>query len=166
MVLLFTSLQYYNTRHYLTYNSNTQVPKYYHRPCLKFIPTPRQPNQNSTASFACFKKYFHTKVFVSGRHLISYEIFDPKLHVESEWCPKLWDIPDEIHNRTNAFRWQVLHLLKKKRPRPRNLLPFQLRALYTLALRTNVVVVNCDKNLGPAIIDTSTYINRTFKDHC
>ena len=55
--------------------------------------------------------------------------------------------------------------MREKRQQSTNLLPFQRRALSTLAQQTDVLVVNCDKNLGPAIIDTSTYINRAFSNH-
>ena len=132
---------------------------------LKYIPTPRHPNRNPKAFFGRFKKYFHTEVFFSGCPLISEEIYNPKLHVLSEWMPKPWDIPNEIHNRTNSFRRQMLRLLRVKRTKTTNLLPFQTRALSTLALRTDILVTNCDKNLGHALINTSTYVNRTFEDH-
>ena len=132
---------------------------------LKFIPTPRRPNRNPTSSFERFTKDFHTKVYFAGRPLISEEIFNPKLHVESTWEPKPWDIPDDIHLRTKSFHRQIRRLLKVRRPKTTNLLPFQTRALSTLARRTDILVVNCDKNLGPAVINTSTYVNRAFTDH-
>ena len=132
---------------------------------LKFIPVPRRPNRKIPDSFSRFTKDFHTKVYFSGRPLISEEVYNSKLHVDSEWIPKPWDIPPDIHDRTNAFRRQILKLLRVKRAKSTNILPFQNRALSALALRTDVLVVNCDKNLGPALINTSTYVERAFKDH-
>ena len=132
---------------------------------LKFIPTPRTPNRNPTASFARFQKDFLTKVFFSGKPHIADEPFNPKIHIGSEWEPKPWDIPSTIHERLAAFKMQIKHLMRKKHKRSTNLLPFQRRALSALAIRTDVLVVNCDKNLGPALIDTSTYIDRAHSDH-
>ena len=65
-----------------------------------------------------------------------------------------------IRSAAKSSNYSVL-----KKPKHTNLLPFQSRALSTLALRTDVLVVSCDKNLGPALIDTSTYVERAFTDH-
>ena len=132
---------------------------------LKFIPTPRRPNRKPTSSFARFQKDLYTKVFFSGRPLPEDKKYNKKMQVVSEWEPKPWDIPDTIHDRLQLFRRHILRLMRIKRPRTTNLLPFQMRALSNLALRTDVLVVNCDKNLGPALINTSTYVERAFKDH-
>ena len=132
---------------------------------LKFIPTPRRPNRKPTSSFDRFKKDFYTKVFFSGRPLPEDKKYNKKMQVVSEWEPKRWDIPDTIHDRLQLFRRHVLQLMRIKRPKTTNLLPFQVRALANLALRTDVLVVNCDKNLGPALINTSTYVARAFADH-
>ena len=132
---------------------------------LKFCPTPRKPNRNPTKSFTRFHKDFLTKVFFSGRPKIAEEIFIPKMHVGSDWEPKHWDIPDTIHRRFEAFKTAILSKMRQPHRRTTNLLPIQQRAISTLAKRTDVLVVNCDKNLGPALIDTHIYINRVFSDH-
>ena len=132
---------------------------------LKFIPSPRFPNRNPTASFARFQKDFLTKVFFAGRPKLLDAPFNPKMHVGSEWEPKPWDIPSTIHERLANFKSQIRKLMRKRHHRTNNLLPFQKRALAVLALRTDVLVVNCDKNAGPALIETSTYVDRTFSDH-
>ena len=132
---------------------------------LKFIPTPRRPNRKPTSSFDRFRKDFNTKVFFSGRPLPEDKKYNNKMQVASEWEPKPWDIPETIHDRLTHFRRQILREMKIKRPRTTNLLPFQTRALSKLAQRTDVLVVSCDKNLGPALINTSTYIDRAFTDH-
>ena len=64
-----------------------------------------------------------------------------------------------------TFQRQILRLMRKRRRRTTNLLPFQRRALSILALRTDVLVVYCDKILGPALIDTAIYVSRAFTDH-
>ena len=132
---------------------------------LKFIPTPRRPNRNPTSSFKRFQKDLYTKVYFSGRPLPEEKKYDSKMPVVSTWEPKPWDIPETIRDRLANFRRQIRRTMKVKRPKTTNLLPFQTRALSTLAERTDVLVVSCDKNLGPALINTTTYISRAFEDH-
>ena len=132
---------------------------------LKFCPTPRKPNRNPSESFARFHKDFLTKVFFAGKPKISDEEYDPKTHIPSDWKPKDWDIPDTIHKRFANFKSAILSKMRKPHHRSTNLLPIQQRAISTLAQRTDVLVVNCDKNLGPALINSSTYIERAFSDH-
>jgi len=132
---------------------------------LKFIPSPQRQNINPTTSLSRLNKDFKTKVYFSGKPLQTEEEFNPKLHVESEWCPKSWEIPKDIHDCLDSFRRQILKTLRKRTPKSTNLLPFQTRALRSLAIHTDVLVVNYDKNLGPTLINTPTYIERAFTDH-
>ena len=83
----------------------------------------------------------------------------------SEWESKPWDIPETIHDRLTLFRQQIFRQMKTKSPKTTNLLRFQTRSLSKLAQSTDVLVVSCDKNLGPALINTSTYLACAFKDH-
>jgi hypothetical protein len=46
-----------------------------------------------------------------------------------------------------------------------NLLPFHRSALQQLQASTETIVVQCDKNLGPACVDIPTYIQLAFRDH-
>ena len=132
---------------------------------LKFCPTPRRPNRNPTESLTRFHKDFLTKVFFSGRPKIAEEIFHPKMHMESDWEPKHWDIPLTIHKRFKAFQTAILSKIRQTHRRTSNLLPIKQRAISILAKRIIVLVINCDKNAGPALIDTTTYVNRVFSDH-
>ena len=132
---------------------------------LKFIPTPRRPNRNPISSFARFRKDLLTKVYFSGRPIPEEKKYNVKMPVTSDWEPKPWDIPETIHDRLANFRRHIRRSMKTKRPKTTNLLPFQTRALANLAQRTDVLVVSCDKNLGPALINTTTYVDRAFEDH-
>jgi len=126
---------------------------------LKFIPSPRFPSRSPTASFARFQKDLLTKVFFADQPKPpTDEPYNPKMHVGSDWEPKLWDIPNTIHERLAIFKSQMRNLMRKRRPRINNLFPFQKRAISTLALCNDVLVVNSDKNAGPALIVTSTYV--------
>ena len=132
---------------------------------LKFCPVPTILDRRPNKTIARFRKDFLTKVYFSGRPLNRDEEFIPKMHYPSDWEPKEWDIPAEILERLASFRHTILCSLKRRRPNIPNILPYQSRAITNLRERTDVLVVSCDKNLGPAIIDKSTYIDRAYSDH-
>jgi len=93
------------------------------------------------------------------------DVFIPEMHVESDWEPKEWDIPTTIVDRYAAFKKSITSLFQKQRRQESNLLPFQKLALKSLALRTDVLIVNCGKNLGLAVIETAVYVHRAFSEH-
>ena len=132
---------------------------------LQFCPTPKFLNRKPSHTFARLRKDFLTKVFFSGRPQVNEEVFEPKMHFSSEWEPKEWDIPNEVLDRLQSFNRGIKNALKQRKPRIPNLLPCQLQVIDNLRAQTDVLVVNCDKKVGPAIIDTSTYIDRAFSDH-
>ena len=55
--------------------------------------------------------------------------------------------------------------MRKRHRSTTNLLLLQARDISSLALRIDVLVVNCHKNLGPAVINTSTFVERAYLDH-
>lgn len=46
-----------------------------------------------------------------------------------------------------------------------NLLPIQRRGLQLLQADKTQIIDQCDKNLGPEIIETQQYIKLAFRDH-
>jgi hypothetical protein len=55
--------------------------------------------------------------------------------------------------------------LFKRRHGISNLLPSQRIALQSLQQNNNIIVVQCDKNLGPTILEKQTYIQMAMRDH-
>ena len=55
--------------------------------------------------------------------------------------------------------------LFKTRKGKTNLLPHQQRALDTLQQQNIFLIVPCDKNLGPAIIERHDYLKIAMRDH-
>ena len=51
----------------------------------------------------------------------------------------------------------------QKRRGVNNLLPIQSRTLQEIRNNHDIIVVDCDKNLGPAVIERSTYIQRVLE---
>ena len=87
------------------------------------------------------------------------------MHFPSDWEPKEWDIPNDALNRLAQFNAGVHRQLKIRRPNTPNLLPYQLLTIAEMNNHNDILVVNCDKKVGPAVIDTSTYVSRAFSDH-
>ena len=87
------------------------------------------------------------------------------MYVNSLWEPNPWDIPYPITRRTNNFSKAITSALKQKASGRSNLLWTQRLALKALQKQEDFVVVNCDKNLGPAIIEKNIYIRRAYEDH-
>jgi hypothetical protein len=64
----------------------------------------------------------------------------------------------------HSFKEAVKKLVKTKQS-PSNLLLNQKKALNYLRNQQYFLVVQCDKNLGPAIIERDEYIKLAFRDH-
>ena len=126
---------------------------------MKFCPMENFTTVSPTTTLTRFRKDLYTKTYYAGKPRKVEDIFIPKMHVESDWEPKEWDIPSTIVDRYAAFAKSITSLFRKQRRQENNLLPYQKLALKSLALRKDVLIVNCDKNLGPAIIDTATYLS-------
>ena len=131
----------------------------------KFCPIKHFANHNPSETINRFRKDLYTKVYYAGRDLSREEDYIPQMHVPSTWEPLPFDLPSIITDRFSHFEFNLRKMFNKKRRESNNLLPFQKLALKTLALRQDILIVSCDKNLGPAVIQTDTYIARAFSDH-
>ena len=87
------------------------------------------------------------------------------MYVPSHWTPPHWTRPNKIvQERLDLFHHRLNSLFRKRRGRT-NLLPHQHRALQQLQQQRHFLIVPCDKNLGPSIIDTEMYLKIAFRDH-
>jgi hypothetical protein len=132
---------------------------------LKFIPSPRT-NVPWTAyedhNFSRFDRELKIKVFMADHK--DDGTYNPDLYVKSRWTPPPWKIPLEITRRLHHFKDAVKKIVKTKQS-PSNLLLHQKKALNYLRHQQDFLVVQCDKNLGPAIIERDKYIKLAFRDH-
>jgi hypothetical protein len=92
--------------------------------------------------------------------------WDPtQLYLPSQdWTPPTDEIPIEFRARVSDF----LRRLKKGfrlRRGTGNLLPYQQYLLRALRHSNMFIVVPTDKNLGPAVLEMTTYIQRSYSDH-
>jgi hypothetical protein len=125
---------------------------------LKFVPNPGR-----NASWASiekdilprFDRDLRVKVFMAGAE--AEETYNPKMYAASEWNPPNLFTPPELRARLAAFKAALKGLYKKRRS-PSNLLKHQRRALDALRNQDTFLIVQCDKNLGPAVIEKTEYI--------
>ena len=91
--------------------------------------------------------------------------YNPRLYVRTNWKPpSIFPFPKEATRRINYFNANLRRLVRRRKCRS-NLLPHQRQALRYLRNQKDFLVIQCDKNLGPAIIETDEYIKMAFRDH-
>ena len=75
-------------------------------------------------------------------------------------------IENKITEFEKALKDKQHHLETKYTKRNlSNLTPFQTKILLKLRQNTNIVIKPSDKNLGPAVLDTSRYITQVLEEH-
>ena len=90
--------------------------------------------------------------------------YNPKLHVPSDWTPPPDHFPRFLEHRLFQLRIRLRKLFRSKRGIP-NLSRQHRFSLDYLRSQKDFLVVHCDKNLGPAIIERDRYIQLAFRDH-
>ena len=151
----------------------TTKPPFYFRPLLglglKFIPTPHHSSTHKIVrqTFKKFTRDLHVKSFFAGSEIDPEReaTFEMRYHLNSTWCPPTWDRDTVTTRRLKTFTQQYKALFRFHRNRS-NLLSHQCSHLKWLqANRQRYIVANCDKNLGPALIETRVYVTRAIHDH-
>ena len=130
----------------------------------KFCPTPRFSASCVKDIFTRYHHDFYCKIFYAGQDFGAESTYDPKMYINSDWTPTDWMIPTSAVRRYNNFRSHVVGLYKKRHV-PSNLLRHQLLALKYLQVQKEFLIVQCDKNLGPAILEYDVYVRRALNDH-
>ena len=140
---------------------------------LKFIPCPRYNTPWATYENITFPRLnhdFRIKAYLADRLDPTEEDddnpFNSRLYVRSEWNPPdhLYPFPRELPRRIHAFQTFLQGVITRSKSKP-NLLPHQRHALDYLRSQTSLLVVQCDKNLGPAVIEREEYIKLVIRDH-
>jgi hypothetical protein len=130
---------------------------------LKFCPSPSFSHSSASKSLERFRKDLYCKTYFAGKEM-NRPVLDMKLYIKSDWCPLDWMIPHPIQRRFRNFSTATNTLFQKKKCHP-NLLWHQHLALSQLQKDHRFLIISCDKNLGPAIIERDTYIKRALNDH-
>jgi hypothetical protein len=116
--------------------------------------------------FSRFVKEARTRFIFAGSADGTY---DKKLYLQSRnWNPKRASMP--IETAFDQFEANVKDIATKfaRSPGPHsrpNLRPKERLRLSALRTDPSVIITATDKNLGPVVIDTETYIDRALQDH-
>ena len=132
---------------------------------LKFCPTPRLTSSLITinTTLSRHQQDLWIKNFYNNQTLDNTN-YNPKLHVKSKWTPPEFAIAPELKRRFATFRPAYKKLMRVHKGKS-NLLPHHRRALQFLQQSKELIVVPCDKNLGPACINIQHYIKLAYRDH-
>ena len=84
--------------------------------------------------------------------------------MNSQWTPSDWQIPTPTVHRFNNFKQHVVSLFRKRHV-PSNLLSHRHKTLRHLQHQKDLLVVQCDKKLGPTILEYAICIKRSLQDH-
>ena len=90
---------------------------------------------------------------------------DGRMYVRSKWTPPPWLYPKEAKYRLSKMEEFVRKEFKKKKKVTENLLSHQHKTLRSLQTSSSLLVVQCDKNLGPALIEHEEYVLMVNRDH-
>ena len=136
---------------------------------LKFILTPSLTNCWSRLKQSSYDRLFrsvHLRFHFAGKPPSKgTTTYDPKIYVHLTWTPPHWTIPPvALEERLTRFS-SALNKIFKTRKGKTNLLPHQHRGLQTLQQQQMFLIVPCDKNLGPAIIERHDYLKIAMRDH-
>ena len=133
---------------------------------LKFIPVPRStPSRQEidTSTLGRLHRDIELKCFFAGRQ--STFNYDMRMYVRSRWTPPPWLFPNEVKYRLQRFSETVKITFQPKPKSTENLLPHQHEVLRELQTSSDLLVVQCDKNLGPALIEHNEYVRLVNRDH-
>ena len=133
---------------------------------LKFIPIPGWTapwSKLDSMTIQRLRRDMELKCFFAGTK--STFDGDMRMYIRSSWTPPPWVFPNEVKYRLNKLTEYVKLAFKKTRKKTENLMPHQSKALKSLQQSTDLLVVQCDKNLGPALIEYERYIRLVERDH-
>jgi hypothetical protein len=136
---------------------------------LKFIPTPFQTTrfshlQQAGTGLTYLERSLRIRCFFCAEGTPTSTDYNPKMQYPSDWDPPDEYFPNLLKNRLFQFSLH-LHRLFKPRPTVPNLTKHHRNALEYLRSQTDFIVANCDKNLGPAIIERDKYVALAIRDH-
>lgn len=130
---------------------------------LKFCPTPlHQVHTRNTLlnTLEDLKRSIRIRSMFYGR---SNSKYIKKLHVPNkEFIPKVSSIPN-IEPIFSEIEMNIKSLPLRRRQKQFNLTHHQYSIIKQLRANPNLIVINTDKNLGPALVTTSQYNNLCYE---
>ena len=136
---------------------------------LKFIPRRRFTTYDLDDTIQRFRK----QVFIQDYYLHNPHdsttvetdsTYNHKLHIPTHWVPTTWKVSEETVFRTDYFTNSIKKLFYRRQCTP-NMSLSQLNLLKFLRRKDKFIIVKSDKNLGPCILETESYIKFALEDH-
>ena len=132
---------------------------------LKFCPAPKYSNTDINNTLERFEPDLRLKAAYGGSKRPDKEGYNKRMHVKSQWTPPNFMLPYDLPTRLQHFRAEIQTTFGTKKHVPSNLLPHQRHALRLLRQNREYLIVACDKNLGPAVIERERYIKMAMSEH-
>jgi len=133
---------------------------------LKFIPSPKLSTswkRFENTSWIRLKRDLAIRCYFASNSFENDPDYNPRMHWKSTWNPPTENRSTFFH--VASLRVHLKKLFKRRKKCPPNLLPHQQRTLNNLRAQNDLLIVNCDKNLGPAIIEKNRYTTAALEDH-
>ena len=132
----------------------------------KFIPKTAHPHAHISETLSAFSRDVRLKYLFAGTNPEPLTLNQRKIYLKSSFSPDPGN--SALEKRLSNFNKSIANLLTiktKNYKRSSNLSPIQLNTIKELKKQKNIVTLLADKNLGPVLLDRSTYIERVLNEH-
>ena len=146
----------------------------------KFIPKTKYPTFDPTETLTQFTRDVRLKYFFSDTSSDPLTTNYRKIYIKSDFVPNPGNTA--LESRLSTFNAKITrlttnnllpykhkhkrkHKYTEKRKFTNNLNPLQLQVVTELKQNQQIVTLLADKNLGPVVMDRSTYIKRVLTEH-
>jgi len=136
---------------------------------LKFCLSSNKIQDDINKTIIQMARTIRTKCYLKETNTHSNSDYDKQIYKKNlTWHPP--PAPLQIEDKITEFEKALKKLhesmdKKRKHRQLSNLNPLQLSALQQLRQNKNIIIKPTDKNLGPAIMDSSEYIQKILKEH-
>jgi hypothetical protein len=135
---------------------------------LNFYLAPTSPRDNISKTVLKMARSIRIKYFLDQHGLSNDEEYNKQIYINNTgWHPPPapLNIENHITNFEKALKLKQQEVMSKNKNRPLpNLTPLQLSALRKLQSNSKIIIKPTDKNLGPAVLDTETYVNQVLQE--
>jgi len=136
---------------------------------LKYCISGNNLNQNINKTLLQMAYSIRTKCHLNEIGYDGSADYDKQIYTKNKsWNPPpaSLTIEDKLTEFGTALKAQQNKLIQKNSARNLNNLTYaQIKTLNILKQNKNLIIKPSDKNLGPAVLDTSTYIKQTLNEH-
>lgn len=137
---------------------------------LKFIPAPYRTTNfakltKPDSGIAYIDRSLRLRCFFCAYGTPNSDMeYDKRFHITSKFKPDERTFPKPLTARLRNFGIRLRQLFRNRKSHP-NLSRAHRQTLEYLRTQKEFIIANCDKNLGPAIIERDRYIRFAIKDH-